>query len=286
MTPAQAEEFTPLIRRALAEDAVDKDVTTLATIGERARVHADVRLRSAGVVAGLQIGGLAMKLVDERIVVEILANDGTRVDARTAVMRLDGPARGILSAERVALNFIGRLSGIATFTARFVDAVRGLPVRIADTRKTTPGMRALERYAVRAGGGFNHRFDLASAVLIKDNHLATGLTTGQAVLLARSIAAAGTIIEVECEDLAAVSQAVEAGADAVLLDNMPLEQMGEAVRIARGAAVIEASGGVTLENVRDVAATGVEIISTGALTHDAPWLDVGVDFAEVPERAR
>jgi nicotinate-nucleotide pyrophosphorylase (carboxylating) len=286
MTPAQASGFAPLVRHALAEDAADKDVTTQATIGHRARVHADVRPRSGGVIAGLQIGVLAMRLVDSRIEAEILDADGTLVESGAVVMRIDGPAGGILSAERVAMNFIGWLSGIATLTRRFVDAVRGLPVRIADTRKTTPGMRVFERYAVRAGGGFNHRFDLASAVLIKDNHLAAGLTAGQAVLLARSNAPAGTIIEVECEDLAAVSQAVDAGADAVLLDNMPLEQMNKAVRIAQGRAAIEASGGVTLENVRAIAATGVEIISTGALTHGAPWLDVALDFAEVRERAR
>ena len=286
MTQAQAAGFAPLIRRALDEDAAEKDVTTLATVGERARIHGDVRLRSEGVVAGLQIGLMAMRLTDERIDAEILDADGALVNAGAAVIRLAGPARGILSGERVTLNFIGRLSGIATLTRRFVDAVRGLPVRIADTRKTTPGLRALERYAVRTGGGFNHRFDLASAVLIKDNHLAAGLTAGQAVLLARSNTPAGTVIEVECEDLAAVSQAVDAGADAVLLDNMPLEQMSHAVRIAKGRAVIEASGGVSLENVRAVAATGVEIISTGALTHAAPWLDVALDFAEVRERAR
>jgi nicotinate-nucleotide pyrophosphorylase (carboxylating) len=194
-------------------------------------------------------------------------------------MFLSGHARGILSAERVALNFMQRLSGIASLTARYVDAVAGTGAHILDTRKTTPGMRRLEKYAVRAGGGMNHRMDLASAVLIKDNHLAA--VEGDvaiAVKRARAVGPAGIKVEVECDNVDQVRAAMDAGADVIMLDNMSLTDMREAVKIVDGRAVIEASGGVTLETVRRIAETGVNWISVGALTHSAPALDLALDF--------
>jgi nicotinate-nucleotide pyrophosphorylase (carboxylating) len=195
-----------------------------------------------------------------------------------------GPARGVLGGERVALNLLGRLSGIATLTRTFVDAVRDLPVRICDTRKTTPGLRALERYAVRAGGGFNHRFNLSDAMLIKDNHIAAMGSLLSAVAAARKNSQPDTIVEVECDSLDQVRQALKAGVDAILLDNMTPQQMREAVALARDQAIVEASGGITLANVREVALTGVDLISIGALTHSAPWANIALDFvtANVP----
>jgi nicotinate-nucleotide pyrophosphorylase (carboxylating) len=190
-----------------------------------------------------------------------------------------GHARGLLSAERVALNYMQRLSGIATLTSHYVDAVKGTNAKILDTRKTTPGWRALEKYAVRAGGGTNHRMDLSSGVLIKDNHLAAlDGDVSKAVTRARKLAPKGVKIEVECDAVAQVARAADAGADIIMLDNMPPAMMAECVRLVNGRAILEASGGVTLGTVRDVAETGVDWISVGALTHSAPSLDLALDF--------
>jgi len=204
---------------------------------------------------------------------------GSRVHPGTPVMFLSGHARGLLSAERVALNFVQHLSGIASLTARYVEAVAGTGAHILDTRKTTPGLRRLEKYAVRAGGGLNHRMDLSSAVLIKDNHLAAADGDIRvAVKRARAVAPAGIKVEVECDTLDQVKTAIDAGADVIMLDNMSLIDLREAVKLVEGRAVTEASGGVTLETVRRIAETGVDWISVGALTHSAPALDLALDF--------
>jgi len=277
LTATSALAFRGLIDAALEEDKARNDVTTAATIDPAAAAEANLVMRSQGVVAGLAIAGLAFTTLDATVTFTPTVTDGELVGAGTWVASVSGRARSLLGAERVALNYLGRLCGIATLTHAYVEAVRGLPARICDTRKTTPGLRALERYAVRAGGGYNHRFDLSDAVLIKDNHLATAHSVAAAVTAAREHAG-GAAIEVECESPDDVRVAVDAGADAVLLDNMPLERMRESVQIVRGRAAVEASGGVTLHAVRAIAETGVDVISVGALTHSAPAADVALDF--------
>lgn len=268
-----------LVRAALEEDAAFRDVTTLATVPGALQAHAWLRARQAGVVAGTDCVRRVFHLLGPACAVEILAVDGSPVAAGATVAIVSGSARAVLSGERVALNFIQRLSGIATLTARFVDAVRGTGARILDTRKTTPGWRELERAAVRAGGGCNHRMDLASAVLIKDNHLrAVGGDVARAVALARAALPRGAEIEVEADDIDQLKAALAAGAERILLDNMSLEAMRACVALTAGRARLEASGGVTLATVRAIAETGVDDISVGALTHSAPALDLGLDF--------
>jgi nicotinate-nucleotide pyrophosphorylase (carboxylating) len=267
--------FDPLLRAALEEDAAAADVTSSSLFGEHAHVSAHIVLRSRGVLAGLALAARSFALLDASIVFTPLAIDGAELSAGTAAAEIAGPARAILSGERTALNFLGLMSGVATLTRAFVSAVSGTGARITDTRKTAPLLRAVERYAVRAGGGFNHRFDLSAALLVKDNHI-TGLGVAAALQQARE-RSAGKIIEIECETLAQVRDAIASGADAVLLDNMQVRELEDAVRIAKGKAIIEASGGVTLHNVRAIAETGVDVISVGALTHSAPWLDVALD---------
>jgi nicotinate-nucleotide pyrophosphorylase (carboxylating) len=278
MSPESAVAFDALLRDALREDIGPGDLTTDAVIPPGAVATADVVVRSRGVLAGLAVALRAFSLLDPKVVVEPRIADGARVAAGAAVARIRGAARAILSAERVALNLLGRLCGIATLTRAYVDAVEGYTARIADTRKTTPGLRALERYAVRAGGGVNHRAGLYDAVLIKDNHIAAIGSIAEAISRARGASPAGTIVEAECDTLDQVRAAIAAGADSILLDNMTVDAIGEAVRFTRGAAIVEASGGVNLSTVRAVAATGVDVISVGALTHSATSLDVGLDF--------
>jgi len=278
MTLASAASFDAVISAALREDVGLGDITTAATVQGHALAYADIVMRCGGVLAGLPIAARAFALVDARIGLELTAADGSSVDQTTAVARVQGPAAGILTAERVALNFLGQLSGIATLTRAYVRALAGLPTRIVDTRKTTPGLRSLERYAVRAGGGANHRFDLHEAVLIKDNHIACVGSLGEALARARARNGPDVIVEVECDSLDQVAEALREGVDALLLDNMPLDVMRQAVTLARGRALTEASGGVGLPTVRDIALTGVDVISVGALTHSAPALDVGLDF--------
>ncbi len=268
-----------LVRAALDEDAAFHDVSTLATVMSDRHVRATLVARRDGVIAGVPLACAAFRLLDDRVTIRVEHPDGSAVRAGDVVLRLNGHARGLLSAERVALNFMQRLSGVASLTARFVAAIDGTGARILDTRKTTPGWRHLEKYAVHAGGGENHRMDLRSGVLIKDNHLAAiGGDVGLAVERARAIAATGTMIQVECDTLAQVDAALAAGADSVLLDNMSLEALRDAVARCRGRAVTEASGGVTLETVRAIAECGVDRISVGALTHSAPALDLALDF--------
>jgi len=266
----------PLLRAALAEDIGPGDVTSALLVPEDARARAVVRVKAAGVAAGLPVAIRVFELAAREggIVVGACAEDGARVAPGDVLLDLTGPARALLAAERTALNLLGRLGGIATLTARFVAAVEGTGARILDTRKTTPGLRALERYAVRAGGGENHRFALYDAVLVKENHLAFGTPLAQA-LAARP---EGMQAIVEVESLAEFRAARAAGADVVMLDELGLDEI-RAARTERGAdarPLLEVSGGVTLETVRGFAEAGVERISIGALTHSAPALDVSM----------
>ena len=277
--PLTTEELRSLVRAALDEDGAFNDLTTTATVLSNRRARGHLVARGSGVVAGVPLAVEAFCQLDPKVTIRIDAEDGTRVERGTSVLFLSGHARALLSAERVALNFMQRLSGIATLTRQFVDAVAGTGARIYDTRKTTPGWRKLERYAVRAGGGVNHRFDLASAVLVKDNHLAAlDNDVRLAVQRARDLAPAGTPIEVECESRAQVEAALDAGADIILLDNMEPGLMAECVRLAKGRAITEASGGVTLHTARGIAETGVDRISIGALTHSPRAVDLALDF--------
>lgn len=277
--PLSADELTARVRVALQEDEAFNDVSTIATVVSTRHVRSAIVARRDGVIAGIPLAVEAFRQLDPAITLRVEAEDGTRVRAGDTVLALTGHARGMLSAERTALNYLQRLSGVATLTCRFVDAIKGTTAQVLDTRKTTPGWRTLEKYAVRAGGGTNHRLDLRSGVLIKDNHLAAiGGDIAMAVARARAIAMPGTPIQVECDTLAQVQAAVDAGADWVLLDNMSLDMLREAVSLCRGRVVTEASGGVTLESVRAIADTRVDRISIGALTHSAPALDLGLDF--------
>lgn len=277
--------YEPLLRAALAEDIGAGDITTVLTVPEDAPAKAILHAKTEGVVAGLAIAARAFTLVAPAAHCEQHIADGTRVGPGTVLATIAGPARGLLTAERVALNFVQRLSGVATLTARFVVAVAGTSARIVDTRKTTPGLRTLEKYAVRMGGGHNHRIGLYDAVLIKDNHLAAGGGVARTVRRAREHAPHTMRIEVECKTLAQVDEAVAAQADIILLDNMDTETLREAVGRVGGRALTEASGGVRLETVRAIAETGVDLISVGALTHSAPALDISLDFVEGPVTA-
>jgi nicotinate-nucleotide pyrophosphorylase (carboxylating) len=277
--PLGKAELTALVAAALEEDDAKHDITTAATVLSDRRAGCRMVARQSGVVAGLVLAREAFCQVDDAVHIRSEVTDGSRIAGGDPLMFLSGHARCLLSAERVALNFVQHLSGIASLTARYVDAVRGTKARILDTRKTTPGWRKLERYAVRAGGGMNHRFNLGSAVLIKDNHLAAvDGDIAVAVKRARAIAPKGTIIEVECETMEQVEASLTAAADVIMLDNMKPAQLVEAVRVIAGRAVTEASGGVNLDNVRAIAETGVDWISVGALTHSPPALNVALDF--------
>lgn len=277
--PLLGAEVTALVRSALEEDGAFNDVTTIATVLSDRRARARLVARENGVVAGVAFAIEAFHQLDAKACIRIDAEDGTRLAKGETVLYISGHARGLLSAERVALNFLQRMSGVATLTSRYVDAVRGTGAKILDTRKTTPGWRSLEKYAVRAGGGVNHRLDLASAVLIKDNHLAAvDGDIAVAVKRSRDLLPPGAMLEVECDRLAQVQAALDAGADIILLDNMPPDLMRECVRLVAGRAVLEASGGVRLDRVRVIAETGVNHISVGALTHSAPAMNLALDF--------
>lgn len=267
------------VARALKEDFGDAgDITTNATIPEDAKAKAVIAARKTGVIAGVDLAAAAFRMVDPAINVDIENGDGARVQKGDAVLRLEGPARGILSAERVALNFLGHLSGVATATAALVDAVKGTNAQIVCTRKTTPGLRALEKHAVRCGGGHNHRFGLYDAVMIKDNHIAAAGSIKEALAAARAAVGHTVKIEVEIDRLDQLEDALAGGADIIMLDNMTTDQLKQAVAQTNGRAVLEASGNVTVETVRAIAETGVDIISSGWITHSAPSLDLGLDF--------
>jgi len=277
--PLKHEALSESVKAALDEDGAFDDVTTIATVVSDRRSRGTLMAREKGVICGVPLALEAFRLLDPKVSIRVDHEDGGRVRAGDPVLFIAGHARGLLSAERVALNYLQRLSGIATLTARYVDAVKGTKAKILDTRKTTPGWRTLEKYAVRAGGGTNHRMNLSSGVLIKDNHLAAvDGDIAMAVSRARAIAQPGVKIEVECDRPEQVERAVAAGADVIMLDNMTPDLIHECVRLVNGRAILEASGGVTLSTVRRIADTGVDWISVGALTHSAPSMDLALDF--------
>ncbi len=277
--PLDELDLDHLVHDALFEDRAFEDLTSIATVLSDRRARARLVAREDGVICGIPLAERAFTLLSDKTLIRIEAPDGTRVGRGDTVLHLSGHARALLSAERVALNFLQYLSGIATLTRRYVDAVRGTPTRILDTRKTLPGWRGLAKYAVACGGGVNHRMDLASAILIKDNHLsACDGNVALAIERCRALAPAGTPVQVECDAVTQVDAAIRAGAEMVLLDNMSLESLRAAVALTRGRAISEASGGVTLHTVRGIAECGVDRISIGALTHSVPALDLALDF--------
>jgi nicotinate-nucleotide pyrophosphorylase (carboxylating) len=269
----------PSVRAALEEDLGRAgDLTTDLLIADIQQTEARIVARKAGTVSGLICAATAFHLMSRDVQIECGALDGETVHADDAIAILRGPTRVLLSAERVALNFLGHLSGVATATHALVDAITGTTTRVVCTRKTTPGLRTLEKYAVRCGGGFNHRFGLDDAVLIKDNHIAAAGGLRVAVERVRVGLGHMTKLEVEVDTIAQLEEALSLGVNAILLDNMSLAELKQAVALVRGRAVLEASGGITIETARAVALTGVDYISSGAITHSAPALDVGLDF--------
>lgn len=276
-----APEIQRLALHALREDAAFDDITTRAIVPKNLKAKAVLLAKQDLVLCGLPLVAATFRLLDPKIKVRAKFQEGARVKKGAVLAELSGPARALLSGERVALNFLQRLCGIATLTRRFVAAVRGTRAKILDTRKTTPGLRLLERYAVAAGGGVNHRFDLRSAAMAKDNHLVVAGSVREALArLARLKGRRPVIVEVK--DLRELAEALDAGARRILLDNMPVARLAEAVRRTAGRAVLEASGGVNLKNVRSIAATGVDFISVGALTHSAPAADISLEIYEMP----
>ena len=271
-------ELPEIVRRALSEDIGSGDVTTLFTVPESAVGIGRIVAKSAGVIAGLPVAAEVFRQVDAALALTLPVTEGDFVDAGTTLCEIRGSARSILTGERVALNFLQRLSGIATKTAQFVSLVEGTEARIVDTRKTTPGLRLLEKYAVRMGGGYNHRFGLYDAILIKDNHIQASGGITNAVQQAFALAPHTMTVTVECDTLAQVQEAIDAAADIILLDNMTLDELRQAVSLIGKEAATEASGGVNEDTVADIAATGISIISVGALTHSAIALDISLDL--------
>lgn len=269
-----------LLELAFAEDIGIGDITTEATVPDSQQAVGSIVAKSGGVVAGLPVAARVFEKLDATLIFRALVNEGDEVVAGTRITEVQGSAKTILIGERTALNFLQRLSGIATLTAQFVNAVSDYDVKIVDTRKTAAGWRAVQKYAVRIGGGYNHRFGLFDGVLIKDNHIVAAGGIANAVQKLRAVVPHTAKIEVEVETAAQVDEALKAGADILLLDNMSVELMRRVVEKIGGRALTEASGGITLERVREVAATGVNVISVGALTHSAMPLDMSLTFAE------
>lgn len=268
-----------IIDNALEEDVWTGDITTRAVIDDKAAVVTGVlKVKESGVVAGLKVAEQVFYRLNSEVDVRLLIKDGTAVKAGEIIAEVSGPAGAILTAERTALNFLQRMSGIATKTAKYQELVTDYDVKIVDTRKTTPGLRILEKYAVKVGGGANHRLGLYDAVMIKDNHLRAVGDIGEAVRRARADIPHTMKIEVEVETLTEVEEALQAEADIIMLDNMPPKLMAEAVEKAAGSAIVEASGGITVETIQEVAATGVDIISLGTLTHTIRSLDISLDL--------
>ncbi len=279
LTPLPRIIVEPLVRNALLEDlGLAGDITSAAVIPAGHRSVVVMAAREPGVIAGLDAAELAFQLVDPTIVMRRQVQDGAAVAPGDIIATIEGPSRGLLTAERTALNFLGHLSGIASVTATIAAAISGTRASVACTRKTTPGLRALEKYAVRAGGGMNHRFALYDAVLIKDNHIAVAGGVRDAIRSAKAGVGHLVKIEVEVDTLLQLREAMEEGVDAVLLDNMPPEQLREAVQIVAGRAITEASGRITPQTAAAIATTGIDLISVGWLTHSAPVLDIGLDF--------
>jgi nicotinate-nucleotide pyrophosphorylase (carboxylating) len=267
------------VEAALLEDlGLSGDITSVATVSPTAQASGVFRSRADGVISGLPVARETFLQLDKTIVFEPAVQDGARVSAGDVIAKVSGLARPILMGERVALNFLGRMSGIATLTRRYADLVAGTNAKIADTRKTTPGLRAFEKYAVRCGGGSSHRAGLFDAILIKDNHIVAAGGVAQALKAARAHAGHTVKVEIEVDTLEQLKTVLEHGADIVLLDNMPPETLRKAVAMIGGKAISEASGGVNMQTVRAIAETGVDMISVGALTHSAPVLDLGLDF--------
>lgn len=279
LTPLPRIIVEPLVRNALLEDlGLAGDITSAAVIPADHRSVVVMAAREPGVIAGLDAAELTFQLVDPTIVMKRKVQDGAAVVPGDIIATIEGPSRGLLTAERTALNFLGHLSGIASVTATIAAAISGTKASVACTRKTTPGLRALEKYAVRAGGGMNHRFALYDAVLIKDNHIAVAGGVRDAIRSAKAGVGHLVKIEVEVDTLSQLREAMEEGVDAVLLDNMTPEQLREAVEIVAGRAITEASGRITPQTAAAIAATGIDLISVGWLTHSAPVLDIGLDF--------
>ena len=272
-----------IIRRALEEDAPWGDITSEAFLPQSARAQASLVARESGVLSGIEVFARVFELVDAGAVIELLVDDGASFEVGDVLARVDGTARGVLRAERIALNLCQRMTGIATLTTRYVQAVAGTPARIVDTRKTTPGLRMLERKAVRDGGGRNHRYSLSDAALAKDNHLAilqqAGIPIGDAIRAARQRLGHTTHLEVEVDRIDQIEPVVAAGVDTIMLDNFSPAQLREGVAIVAGRALVEASGGVDLDTVGEIARCGVDVISVGALTHSVRALDLGLDMA-------
>lgn len=271
------------VTAALVEDAPWGDLTSEALIPADATATATLNAREPGVFSGGAVFEAAFRLTDPTVEVSVIAQDGERFEAGDTLATVSGPARSVLTAERIALNFVQRMSGIATLTSRFVAETEGTTARIVDTRKTTPGLRAFERHAVRSGGGHNHRFSLSDAVMAKDNHLAVltarGLTVTEALLQAKEQLSHTTHIEVEVDRIDQIEAVLAAGIDTIMLDNFTLDELREGVAVVAGRAIVEASGNVSLDTVRDIAATGVDVISSGALTHSVRSLDLGLDVS-------
>ena len=278
LTPAAIDR---IVSAALEEDAPWGDITSATLIPEAATATAQLVARESGVFSGAHVFAAAFRLTDPRVVVTLTISDGEVFDAGTVLAEVTGPARGILQAERIGLNFVQRMAGIATLTARYVAETAGTGARIVDTRKTTPGLRVLERQAVRDGGGHNHRHSLSDAVMAKDNHLAVltagGLSVTDALLSVRARLSHTTHLEVEVDRIDQIEPVLAAGIDTIMLDNFTPDQLREGVELVAGRAIVEASGGVTLDTVAAIAATGVDVISVGALTHSVRSLDLGLD---------
>ena len=279
LSEAQVEN---IVNSAIAEDTGQGDMTSEAVIPPDLQGRASVLVKASGVLAGIDIARMVFLKINPSIEVKIIIPDGQKVQPGDVVATVEGDVVSILKAERTALNFLQRMSGIATETARYIEATRGLPVHIADTRKTAPGLRPLEKYAVRTGGGQNHRQHMGDGIIIKDNHLAAlssqGMGLREIVARAKQNTRKGLKIEVEVKTPEEALEAIDAGADMVMLDNMSLSEMRRTVELVRGRALIEASGGITLDNVRQAAETGVDLISVGALTHSAKALDISLEL--------
>ncbi len=273
-----------IVDAALVEDGARDDVTTSALVPPEQPGRAAIIAKEDGVLAGLPVARAVFGALDGQLRFTLCLPEGASIESGDQIATVEGVLAAILSGERVALNFLQQLSGVATATHRLVTAVAGLPVKILDTRKTTPGLRVLERYAVRVGGGTNHRFNLSDGLLIKDNHIAAttdrDLSLVQIIEQARKSAPSGMLVEIEVTTVEEARQALDGGADVILLDNMSVPDMGQAVQEAKGRALTEASGGITIENVRQVAETGVDRISIGALTHSAPALDMSLELLD------
>jgi nicotinate-nucleotide pyrophosphorylase (carboxylating) len=278
MQQSERSQIGEIIQAALEEDIGSGDVTSQATLGPDLGYGGRFVVKASGVVAGLEVVNSVLVAVDERIVLTPLANDGDRVEQGQVIATVTGPARSILTAERTALNFLQRMSGIATLTARFVEAVTGTKTVILDTRKTAPGLRLIDKWAVRLGGGQNHRYGLYDMVLIKDNHIAAAGGITRAVKLVREQASITLPVEVEVKNIDELKEALALDVDRIMLDNMSLADMRAAVTLTNGRVSLEASGNVTLETVGAIAETGVDFISSGALTHSVQALDVSLEF--------